>query len=375
MIEYSNQFKMLFSIGPYEDFIAEENMVQLKILEQAGNVMPMMEMTFKCNQSKMLKYLNETNPLKVQLGVKEIKIDTEYRIYHKSIDYDSNGWYIITLYCLMNISNYLLAPRRRTFGNELSDGTPISGLEVMMTVASENFTGLETNIQKSEDLMLRIQPGISNKQFIDEIWSTLYVPDSFVLVGVTMAGQFRIMDMRTLVTTDPVWNFTYKVSKPQHDIEVKKRTIDDNSGINNYLFGYIRQQEFWNEDTLEHYVSTTGNSTLMSMSQNFSRDNIWMQNTQVATNDNMFNEYWECRANNLANWALFSSVNSQVWYEPGWYDVKVLDLVMCQLQDPNGQPEEAFSGLAMVSAVSRIFKNRQIKTVVSLNREGFNVIR
>ena len=190
-----------------------------------------------------------------------------------------------------------------------------------------------------------------------------------------MAGQFRIMDMRTLVTTDPVWNFTYKVGKPQTDIEVKKRTIDDNSGINNYLFGYIRQQEFWNEDSLEHYVSTTGNSTLMSMSQNFSRDNIWMQNTQVATNDNMFNEYWECRANNLANWALFSSVNSQVWYEPGWYDVKVLDLVMCQLQDPNGQPEEAFSGLAMVSAVSRIFKNRQIKTVVSLNREGFNVIR
>lgn len=375
MIEYSNQFKMLFSIGPFNDFILEENLVQLKIIEQAGNVMPMFEMTFKCSSSKMLKYLNETNPLRVQLGVKEIKIDTEYRIYHKTINYDSNGWYIITLYCLMNVSNYLLSPKRRTFGNELSDGTPISGLDILLTVANENFSVVETNIQHSEDYMLRIQPGISNKQFVDELWSTLYLPDSFALTAITMSGKFRCMDMRSLVTTDPVWNFTFKPVSTKKDIEVKKRTVDDNSGINNYLFGYIRQQEFWNEDSLEHYVSTTGNETLMSMSSSFNRDDIWLQNTQVATNDNMFNEYWECRANNLSNWALFSSINAQCHFEPGWYDVQCLDLVMCSLQDPNGQPEEAFSGLAMVSAVSRIFKNRQIKTVVSLNREGFNIIR
>lgn len=375
MIEYSNQFKMMFSIANYDDFIKEENMVQLKIVEQAGNIMPMLEMTFKTCSSKMLNVLNETNPLKVQLGVKEIRIDTEYRIYHKKVDYDSNGWYIITLYCLMNVSNYLLSPKRRTLGNELSDGTPISGMEVMLTVARENFAGIETNIEKSEDFMLRIQPGISNKQFVDEVWSTLYIPDSFALIGITIAGLFRCMDMKTLVTTDPVWNFTSSARNPKTDIEVKNRTLDDNSGVNNYLFGYIRQQEFWNEDTLSHYVSTTGNETFMSMSENFNRDNIWMQGTQVATNDNMYNEYWECRANNLANWALFSSVNTQIWYEPGWYNVKVLDLVMCQLDDPNGQPEEAFSGLAMVSGVSRIFKNRQIKTVVSLSREGFNIIK
>ena len=222
--------------------------------------------------------------------------------------------------------------------------------------------------------MLRIQPSISNKQFVDELWSTLYIPDSFALIAITMAGQFRIMDLKSLVATDPVFNFTYKPSG-KNDIEVKKRTLDDNSGVNNYLFGYIRQQEFWNEDSLEHYVSTTGNTTMMSMSDSFNRDNVWMINTQTATNDNMYNEYWECRANNLANWALFSSINTQCWYEPGWYDIKCLDLVMCSLQDPKQQPEESFSGLAVVSGIARVFKKRQIKTLVSLNREGFNIIK
>lgn len=374
MIEYSGQFKMSFSIGPFEDFILEENLIQMKILEQAGNTMPMMELSFKSGGSKILRYLNETNPLKVQLGVTEIRIDTEYRIYHKTVDHDSDGFYKITIFCLLNNGNYLLAPKRRTIGNALSDGTPVSGFEVMLTVAQENFGVIETNIANSEDYMLRIQPGISNKQFIDDLWSTLYLPDSFALIGITMAGKFRVMDMKKLVSTDPVWNFTYKPQNTKTDIQIKKRSIDDQAGVNNYLFGYIRQQEFWNDDSGEHYVSTTGNSTLMSMSNNFNRDNIWLQNTQVCTNDNMYNEYWECRANNLANWALFSSVNTQVHFDPQWYNVQVLDLAMVQIQDPAKDPEEAFSGLAMVSAISRIFKNRQIKTVVSLSREGFNQI-
>ena len=61
MIEYSNQFKMMFSIASYEDFIDEENLEELKIVEQAGNVMPMLQLTFKTNNSKHLMVLNENN--------------------------------------------------------------------------------------------------------------------------------------------------------------------------------------------------------------------------------------------------------------------------------------------------------------------------
>lgn len=375
MIEYSGQFKMSFSIGPFEDFVYEENFMEMKIIEQAGNVMPAMELTFKTSQPRLLKYLNETNPLKVQMGVTEFRLDAEYRIKHKRIKRDSNGNYTVIAHALLNNSNYLLTPKRRTFGNALSDGTPVSGLEIINAVAQENFSTIESNIEKSEDYMIRIQPSISNKAFIDEVWSTLYTPDTFVLCGITMGGKFKLADMRALVSTDPKWHFTYKASNPKKEITFENESIDDQSGVNNYLFGYIRQQEFWSEDSGDHYVSTTGNETLMSMSENFNRDNIWLHNTQVATNDNMFNEYWECRATNLSNWALFSSVNLQLQFQPWWYDIEVLDLVMVSVVSPQSEPEEAFSGLAMISGISRIFKNKKITTVVSLNREGFNIIR
>ena len=374
MIEYKNQMKMSFSIGPYEDFINEENMSILKLVEGSGNIMPMLELRFKIKQPILISYLNETNTLKVQLGVKEIKYDLEFKIKNKHIDMKSDGNYDITIRALMNNNSYLLVPKRRTFGNATSDGKEVTGLEVIYAVASENFTAIETNIGKSEDSMLRIQYGISNKQFIDEVWETLYTPDTFVLMGITSTGKFKVTDVKALSATEPKWKFTYKASTAA-DITPEKEFIEDNSGVNNYLFGYIRQREFWDEDDGINYISTTGNTTYLSMSDHFGRDDIWLLNSQSARNDNMYNEYWEAHDTNLSNFALFSSVNNQFTFSPDWKDIEVLDLVYIETFDPSYNPEEAYSGLALVSGVSRIYANKKITTYVSLNREGFNQTR
>ena len=108
------------------------------------------------------------------------------------------------------------------------------------------------------------------------------------------------------------------------------------------------------------------------MSEHFERDNIWMLNTQMARTDNMYNEYWEARDTNLSNFALFSSINNQFQFSPDWKDIEVLDLVYIESNDLNDNPEEAYSGLALVSGVSRIYANKKITTYISLNREGFN---
>lgn len=373
MIEYKGQMKMSFSLGPFEDFINEVNMSMLKLTESAGNVMPAIELHFKSDDPRLLSYINETNPLKIQLGVNEIKYDTEYRIYGKDIDKESEGNYNITILALLNNSSYLLSPKRRTFGNATSDGAGVSGLEVLLSVVNENFSTIETNVQKSQDFMLRIQHGISNKQFVDELWETLYCPDTFVLAGITASAKFKLFDVRALSTQKPKWKFTYKPSAST-DITPQKDFVKDNSGVNNYLFGYIRQREFFNEDSGEYYVSTTGNTTLLSMADHFNRDNIWMLNTQQAINDNMFNEYWEVRDTNLSNYALFSSVNNQFSFDPDWKNIEVLDLAYIETYNPELNPEEAFSGLALVCGVSRIYHNKKWTTYVSLNREGFNQI-
>lgn len=375
MIEYENQFKMIFSIGDYTDFLVEEDLFVLKLIEKAGNILPEFEVQFKITDSKLFKVLNETNDLKLSIGVKEIETDVPLKIYKKNIQTNSDNNYTVTAMGLLANPNFLFTPLSRTFGNSTSSGTPISGLEVMGSVAKENFSIVETNIESSQDFMLRIQPGISNKEFIDECWHTLYNPDTFILTGITSQGKYKIRDVRKLVGTEPKWNFTYQPKEAEKDIfPLGNSILNDDSGVNNYLFGYIRTREFFDEDTGDQYISQTGNSTLLSLTNNFNRDNIRMRLSQIARNENMYNEFWESQMTNLSNLALFSSVNIQVQFKPQWYPVEVLDLAMVSNKGPNDSPEEAFSGLYIVSGVARVFQERQIVTVVSLNREGFNQI-
>ena len=375
MIEYENQFKMLFSIGKYTDFLVEEDLFLLKLIEKTGNTLPEFHIQFKIRDSNIFKVLNETNELKMSCGVKEIEIDIPLKIYSKEVQTNSQGNYTVDALGTLSNSSYLFIPKRRTFGNAISSGKTISGLEVLAMVAKENFTKVESNIESSQDYMLRIQYKQSNKRFIDELWHTLYTPDTFINIGITSAGKFKIRDLRSLIGTEPKWNFTYIPKKVGRDIEPKgNATLSDRSGVNNYLFGYIRDQEFWDEDTGSKYISRTGNSTMLSLASTFNRDNIQMSNSQIAINENMYPEYWEAQMTNLSNLALFSSIDYQLQFQPEWYPVEVLDLAMINSQSPNDNPEEAFSGLYLVSAVSRVFKNRKITTVVSLNREGFNQI-
>ena len=113
---------------------------------------------------------------------------------------------------------------------------------------------------------------------------------------------------------------------------------------------------------------------MLSLGKSFNRDNVHLALPQTVTNENMFNEYWEAKSTNLSNLALFSSIQYQIQIEADWYPIEILDLAQVTARNPQIRTEEMFSGLYVVCAVSRIFKNKKINTVVGLNREGLNQI-
>lgn len=373
MIQYRNQFKMMFSIGNFNDFLTDDQIDYLKIVEIAHNTLPEFEFVFKIQNSQILKMLNETNLLRLQMGQKEFEIDVNLKVYKKVIVIKSDGNYEITASGLLFNKDFLFTPQRRCFGNCTSSGQMISGLEVIAGVARETFKAVESNIEASQDYMLRIQPNVSNKKFIDELWKTLYVPESMVLLGITTAGKYKIRDVKKLSSTNPKWYFSHTASA--REIPFKGDcTLTDESGVNNYLFGYIRQQELCSDDTGDMYLSQTGNSTMLSLSDSFNRDAVTLALPQTAINENLYTEYWEARATNLSNLALFSSVQYQLQIQSDWYPIEILDLAQVTSRDPSAKSEEMFSGLYVICAVSRIFKNKHINTVVGLNREGLNKI-
>ena len=210
---------MIFSIGDYNDFLTEDQLLFLKIVEIAHNTLPEFEVQFKITNSNILKMLNETNTLRLQMGQKDIEIDINLKVYKKHIEMKSDGNFTITARGLLFNKDFLFTPQRRCFGNTTSAGQMISGLEVIAGVARETFKSVESNVEASQDYMLRIQPNVSNKKFIDEVWKTLYTPETMILLGITTAGKYKIRDLKKLAPTKPT-SLIHRVNKKKFPLKV-----------------------------------------------------------------------------------------------------------------------------------------------------------
>ena len=68
MIGVEGQYIFRFSIGEFEDFISNDDLVYFNLIEEAGNVLPTFELTFTSANEKLLSTLNEGNILQVSFG-------------------------------------------------------------------------------------------------------------------------------------------------------------------------------------------------------------------------------------------------------------------------------------------------------------------
>lgn len=375
MIDFSGT-KISFSIGSFEDFIDNGSLDLLKLNEYSGNKMPEFEMIFNVTNPQILNVLNETNILKISMGLTELKIDTEMIIYHKTIDIKNSQEYNVHAFGMLGNSDYLLIPRRRVFGNQTTDGIGVSGYNILAIVIKENFANADSNMEASSDQMVRVQCNESNKAFVDHLMATMYTPNTFTMCGITIFGKFKFREIRTLSQTEPSWNFT-PGAKDEKDIEYKNDfMIDDQSGVMNYLYGYTTQRVFWDSDSGYKYMSQSGNTTMLAMCEGFNRGDVTKFLPQMATNANMYNGYWQATMDQMSYWALFSSVSLQLRFE-GWKNVEILDLVnvIQQIDNKDKDPSnENISGLYLISSVSRVFERNSIVTYVTLNRESLNCI-
>ena len=205
MIYIKNQLTALFSIGDIEDFIHPQNIKSFVLYENAGNLRPIIELTFILDNKNLINYLNPGNILKVSFGINELDKDiVEFKLYGDESNIEYSLGYNVTIKAALYCPKFTSLVKSCYYENQTS-------LEVIQQIASNNKFNLITNITKTVDRQNWEQIGETDWQYIYDVWLHSFINDqTFISFGFD-CYNFYLYDVRSLVKAGNKWEFNPKV--------------------------------------------------------------------------------------------------------------------------------------------------------------------
>lgn len=373
MIGVAGQYRFLVSIAGEEDFLIESDLQELKIVEEAGNVLPSFSIVFILQDRTILKYLNEGNPFEIAFGVDDLELtNIRFRIFGKPyISKLTQHQYLIKLVGLYDAIKYYSDCK-------VGVTAPMSGIEAIINAAGNHFE-VDTNIQRSQDRQSWIQSNISDKSFVNQVWMHSYLPGSFPAIGISGEGDFIIRDIKKLSKEKYKWIFTSTDINKSNEIAIESWVLGSSTGFANAWMGYEREKPLWNPDTGIASISKPSLQPLLATTS--SLDRLGEVGTRAddfgILNENVHANYHRAFQQNLGYLSLFSSGSVILLQFTGRYiGVKVLDLVFLRDLDIDLKGAEGYySGSYLVSRVARIVESKKFVTLVQLTRESLSELQ
>jgi len=370
LIGLKGQYLFSFSIAGKNDFIQEADLQLFKVVEDAGNILPSFEFVFTLEDTSILRYLNEGNPLEMAMGEDDIAMtNINFRILNKQISKISQHKYLIRLTGLYDDMSYYTDCR-------INITDKVSGIEAIIDTA-ENHFGIDTNVTKSQDQQYWVQSNVSNKMFINQVWMHSWLVNSFPAIGITSDGIFVIRDVKKLIkkltTEDYAWKFISTDSTKPDELTFDQYKVESNTGFINLWVGYEREKEVLNLDTGVEGVITPSLNTMLSLSTDLDRmADIGTRASEFGVvNENVHPKYWVAYQQNLSYLSIFGSTKIVLQFTGKYANIRVLDLVLLRDMDLElKQSEEYYSGAYLVTRVTRILENKNFITMIHLNRES-----
>lgn len=346
----------------------EPDLQELKIIEEAGNVLPSFSIVFTLQDKDVLRYFNEGNPLEIASGVDDLEMtNVKFRILGKPyISKLTQHKYLIKLTGLLDNIKYYSDCKTRIVG-------PMSGIEAIIGVAGNHFN-VDTNIQKSQDRQNWIQPNISDKAFINQVWMHSFIPGSFPAIGISSRGDFILRDVKKLAKSGYQWTFTSTDVLKDNEIAFDTWSLGSSTGFINAWTGYSKEKPLWDVDSGVASISKPFLQPILASTSELDRmEDIGKRSDDFnLINENVHPQYWSAFQNNLSYLAIFSSgANLLLQFSGRYVDLKVLDLVFLRDLDINLQGSEGYySGSYIISKVARIVESKNFTTLVQLTRES-----
>ena len=366
MIGVEGQYIFKFSIGSKKDFIATNDLERFVIIEECGNVLPTWEIEFSSEDKELLEVFHEGNPLEVSYGVtKDDMVDTKLSISKKVVSrYGDQKYYFIAKGVYYALS-YITTPQIQVTDKK-------SGLEVVKSIAGNHFE-MDASKETSSDKQNWIQPNVSDKQFVEEVWKHSWLPNSFVGIGITTDGKFIIRDMKKQMKKDYDFNFS---NKAEDGIKyLGNLTIESNGGFLNTWMGYEREKFLYALEKGEVNKEKEKLKTIITDKFLRNSDVKKRSSEHDMLSENVHENYWNAYLRNLGGLALFSTESIELSFLNDLKHIKVLDNVMLKEDEPDSDKEKSSiyqSGKFLVGLVSRSLSSNMFTTTVQLYRESIN---
>lgn len=376
-MKVSGQFDIkLDLVGAPETMTKAPDLKELEMIEVAGVGLPMFKGRLVCYDHEVRAMFHEGTKLNLKYSDDYASgpeyVDTTIVLTNTMVT-RTNNTYNIAFTGLYDAMGYLVEHKQRSFAD-------VSAVEAMLAVAGDHFRA-DSNLPKSEDRMTWLQAAVPDKKFIAETWLYADFPESFPMLGITVDGRFLIRDMDKLIqdfADVPVWEFFHNVqggggNKLWYNGDY---TISNNSGFINHWLGYGNTLDVHDLDLGEYEEVLEDVPPKLAKSSAFTRmaEATGRRGTPQWLNDNVHPRYWHAYQQNSTQLALYSTVNVTLSYDDKLHtDMRLFDL--CYFAEPQSgkmQYDNPFTGLYVISKLSRRFNDNGVTTTVQLSRETLN---
>ena len=374
MIGIDGSYVFRFSLGSETDFIQEPDLIQFRLAEEAGGLLPSFEMIFTTDRDDILSKLNETTDFGVSYGrdTREL-VDSSLAIMGLDSSKSGDGKRLISMKGLYSAIKYMTQTNLSLSENK-------SAIEVMRDIVSQHFD-TDFNIEASEDSQIWVQPNQTDKSFVKELWMHSWLENSFCAIAISSDGKFICKDVSVEFENEFAYKFTNeaRTEDPNAIVYDGDAALSVSRGFINNWVGYDREQLNFNFEDGTQALVKESIQPLLALTQVFAkREDVEKRfASQSVINKNTHANYWRAARKNLAYLVQFGETKVTLSFTGFFVPIRVLDVVMFKDKavGQEGGSAEPHSGLYIVSKIIRNYQNRQFTTVVELSRESLNQIQ
>ena len=362
MIKIADQLCCTFTLGEVSDFIDPNNLVSFRLYETAGNVRPILELSFILEDEKLIKYINQGNILKVTFGISELDKDTiEFELYEDNTNKQFSIGYNVTLKASFYRPKFTSAILCNTY-----NGTSV---DVFSKICNDNGLNLVTNIDKTVDSMNWYQIGETTWSFCKDVWLHSFINDKTFTAFGFAAYNMYFYDVRKLVLEEAKWNFTSKfvANKNTNIVNFGSYFVDNSYGPTNSLVGKNIVNKTFNVDkgTLTDTTYNLKNFTAIDTNSLNLNTNGCIDYQYSFISDDFHANYEKAYNQNLRNNILYNTFSIYLTTAGQFKKFKLFDTVQFDISPK----DERMNGIAFITGIVYEFQNNLLNINLVLNKE------
>lgn len=364
------QWKCLVKINDLE--LEPESIQNLTIIEEAGNILPVIELQLSVISNTLFEAINNASVLRIMLTKDDEKEDlfSEFFIMKNHNLPATPGAHVINIKGILNVQSYWLNQEIISYDD--------SAVNAIAACLQEN--GMTPEIKHpSADRQKWIRYNQTAQRFISETLKHTYGDDnSAYSIGIGHDKRVVIADLTKVLQEVPKENLmSFSTKSEGAKVYNLIQPIRNNFGFYDTLTKAGRS--ILNFDQIRGtYKSYVYNPDKITTSDMPSLDKFNRVSAFDHMNDNTHDNYYLATLTQSGNLAKLSNFATYVEFGNQYIDVRLLDgytVIFPPDNTSSSLASEVYSGKWVVTKIIRFIQSNKLLSTVEVSREGINTLK